>query len=664
MIEHIEPQDGFYRIAAATPRIRVADVLTNAEAIYTLVRKAADADVQVLVLPELCLVGYTCGDLFFDQRLLNSAEHALQELLAKTADIPVVYSVGLPVAVGAHIYNVAAMCGEGRLWGLTAKLHLPNYREFYERRWFSPAPQQALSVHVAGQDTILGHSLVYSCIDAGAEALRIGIEICEDLWVPVPPSTAMATAGDALIILNASASDEVIGKSAYRQQLVAMQSARLYAAYAYADAGFGESTTDLVFAGENLIAENGALLAKSPLLSEQMVIVDIDTERLLAERRHTTTWPQANLQVSDATSPTVVPFSFSKSAPRSVSNLNRVFPRKPFVPEAAEDLHERCMSILQLQARGLATRLAHTQTQSVVIGLSGGLDSSCALLVCVRAFDSLGLNRSGIHAVSMPGFGTSKRTRSNAQLLAEALGVDFREISIAQAVMGHFEDIKHDVALHDVTYENAQARERTQVLMDLANDLGGFVIGTGDLSELALGWATYNADHMSMYGVNASVPKTLMRHVVAAEATQVNPQVAHILHDILETPVSPELLPPTNEGDIAQKTEDLVGPYELHDYFLYYVLRFGMRPSRMYRQACVSFADAFDVATILHWLKVFYRRFFAQQFKRSCLPDGPKVGSVTLSPRGDWRMPSDASWALWQHELDELDTNYAQEKNS
>lgn len=705
--------DGFLRVAAATPAVRVGDVAGNAAAILETVRAAHEAHVSVLIMPELCLCGYTCGDLFHDAALLRACDTALAGVLRQTAALPVLFGVGLPVAHRGSIYNAVAVCCAGRLLGLSAKVHLPTYREFYEARWFTPAPACPVLVPCAGQRASLAAGLVYRCADAGCADVAVGVEVCEDLWVAAPPSIEMAQRG-ATVILNASASDEVIGKAAYRRNLVSGQSARLFCAYAYADAGEGESTTDVVFAGENLIAEDGAMLASTPLFSRAMAAADIDLERLVAERRRTTTWvdaacdmeagldvpfsfaaacgpraagadatqrgPAAStasedvgtgcFQVSPATAqvppacvadvPASTPVLPAPASPwafplRSAAAIDRIYPRTPFVPTDARDLAERCESILNLQAVGLATRLAHTGTRSVAIGLSGGLDSTLALLVCVRAFDRLGLARTGIHAVSMPGFGTTKRTKSNAERLAGHLGVDFRTISIAAAVERHFTDIGHDPAVTDVTYENAQARERTQILMDLAGELGGFVVGTGDLSELALGWATYNADHMSMYGVNASVPKTLVRHLVRYAADALGGEAAATLLDILDTPVSPELLPPTGDGEIAQRTEDLVGPYELHDYFLYYLLRFGFAPGRIYRMACRSFAGAYEPAQILFWQRTFYRRFFSQQFKRSCLPDGPKVGSVTLSPRGDWRMPSDASAALWLAELDRLE---------
>ena len=721
--------DGFFRIAAATPHIRVGDVRGNAEAALACVRAAAQAGVGALALPELCLTGYTCADLFFDRSLQRAAEQALAWLLRETQGLPLLFTVGVPVPQAGALYNCAAVCCAGQLLGLTAKQYLPNYGEFYERRWFTPAPRTNRVVEFAGQMAPLGARMVYRCADAGMEDVVVGVEVCEDLWVADPPSVDMARAG-ATVILNASASDEIIGKAAYRRSLVSQQSARLYCAYVYADAGAGESTTDLVFAGENLVAENGSVLAQTPLFSCDMAVADVDLDRLVAERRRSTTWVEPDdldapdgcfaMDFSFAGIPGMVdalpadgPTAYFVAGDevgtaadgetgaagdgeacavaddgasldaaggdacaaagddacvttgdpvddpaallmRSALDIDRVFPQTPFVPADAGDLAERCEEILNLQAAGLATRLAHTGTKHAVIGLSGGLDSTLALLVTVRAFDALSLPRTGITAVSMPGFGTTTRTKTNAQVLAEALEVGFREVPIGAAVEQHFSDIGHDPAVQDVTYENSQARERTQVLMDLANQQGGFVIGTGDLSELALGWATYNGDHMSMYAVNASVPKTLVRHLVRYAADVFGGQIEATLLDILDTPVSPELLPPTGDGEIAQRTEDLVGPYELHDFFLYYLLRFGFAPGKIFRMACRSFEGVYDRATIHSWLRVFYRRFFAQQFKRSCLPDGPKVGSVTLSPRGDWRMPSDASSRLWLAEIDAL----------
>ncbi|MDM8301125.1 NAD(+) synthase [Collinsella tanakaei] len=661
-------EDGFFRIAAATPKIRVADVEANAMAALACIQEAARQGAGALVLPELNLTGYTCADLFLDRALLRACEHAVERLLGETRELPILFTLGVPVAYEESLFNCVAVCCAGRLLGLTVKRNLPTYSEFYERRWFAPAPINPMRpIRYAGQEPVsIGWGTVYRCIDTGLEDVAIGVEVCEDLWVPAPPSIDMAVSGGATIILNASASDEVIGKAEYRRDLVCGQSARLYCAYAYADAGEGESTTDLVFAGENLIAENGGLVARTDLFTCDMAVADVDLDRLLAERRRCTTWEKPAFAHGARG---VVDFSYlgavcvaGEEHPAAVPQLmrsalvcDRVFARTPFVPADRGDLAERCETIFGLQAAGLKTRLAHTGTEHAVIGLSGGLDSTLALLVTVRAFDALGLARTGITAVSMPGFGTTGRTKGNAETLARALGVDFREISIRAAVERHFSDIGHDPAVTDVTYENSQARERTQILMDLANELGGFVIGTGDLSELALGWATYNGDHMSMYAVNASVPKTLVRHLVRYAAGLYGGKIEETLLDILDTPVSPELLPPTGDGQIAQRTEDLVGPYELHDFFLYHLLRFGFTPGKIYRMACRSFAGEYDERTVWSWLRVFYRRFFAQQFKRSCLPDGPKVGSVTLSPRGDWRMPSDASARLWLTEIDELE---------
>ncbi|MBE6721093.1 MAG: NAD(+) synthase [Ruminococcaceae bacterium] len=640
--KHAVPSDGFFRTAAATPIIRVADCKTNGQAVLQQIKDCAAQNVGAVVFPELCLTGYTCGDLFHDCTLQQAAEASLTQILEETRSLPIVAVIGVPVPCGASLYNCAAVCCGGRLLGLTAKRFLPNYSEFYERRWFTPAPEIPLTVTFSGQQTLLGSGIIYSC--AELPELKIGVEICEDLWVPAPPSIAMAQAG-ATLLLNASASDEVIGKVEYRRSLVCSQSARLYCTYVYADAGEGESTTDMVFAGHNLIAENGTQLAASKLFESGIITADTDLERLLQERRRATTWLDSPKPAPE------VSFSFSYSFDRS--HLERRFARTPFVPQDTGDLAERCERILSLQANGLKTRLKHTGIHAAVVGISGGLDSTLALLVMARAFDLLGLPRSGITAVSMPGFGTTGRTKSNAEGLSCALGVTFREVSIDAAVHQHFADIDHDETVQDVTYENSQARERTQILMDIANQESGLVIGTGDLSELALGWATYNGDHMSMYGINASIPQTLVRHLVRYAARSFGGEIGRILLDVLDTPVSPELLPP-KDGKIAQKTEEVVGPYELHDYFLYYVLRFGFTPAKIFRMAVDTFEGSYSPAEIFHWLKNFYHRFFRQQFKRSCLPDSPKVGSVTLSPRGDWRMPSDASARIWMDELEQL----------
>ena len=630
--------DGFFRVAAATPKIKVADCEQNGNAVLELMKECEEKRIGAVAFPELCLTGYTCGDLFRGRTLVAGAEEALARLLEQTKSGRLLAFVGLPVAVGAELYNcAAAICG-GKLLGLATKTYLPNYSEFYEARHFSPGPESGEAT-LCGQTVPIGGNLVFRC--ENVPGLAVGAEICEDLWVPNPPSQNLAPAG-ATLLFNLSASDETIGKAGYRRALVTGQSGRLICAYVYAGAGEGESTTDMVFSGERLISENGTLLAKAEPFTDGLTVAEIDLQRLLQERRHMTTWHSGG-DVRE------IPFTLDE--PSFVPE--RKFPRLPFVPDDRNDLAQRCEMILNMQAVGLKTRLAHTRMTHAVVGVSGGLDSTLALLVTARAFDRLGLDRKGIVAVTMPGFGTTKRTKSNAQRLAELLGADFRTIPIGESVSLHFRDIGHDPAVRDVTYENAQARERTQVLMDLANQCGGLVIGTGDLSELALGWATYNGDHMSMYGVNCSVPKTLVRHLVHHAAVTGPEDLRAVLEDVLSTPVSPELLPPEN-GEIAQKTENIVGPYELHDFFLYYMLRFGFSPSKIYRMAVSSFAGVYAAATVKKWLREFYRRFFMSQFKRSALPDGPKVGSVTLSQRGDWRMPSDASANLWLREIDSL----------
>ena len=634
--------DGFIRLGAATPAIHVADCAANADEICRIAREACEAGVNILCFPELCVTGYTCGDLFLEPVLLKGAEAALCRIMKETAGLPILLAVGVPVEHKHQLYNCAAFILNGNLLGLVPKRNIPNYSEFYEARHFTPGPALETIVY-CGQEVSLGYDLLFTC--ENFPGLTIGAEICEDLWVANPPSTRLAMNG-ATVLLNLSASDETIGKTAYRRELVKNQSARLLAAYVYADAGVGESSTDMVFAGQDLICENGALLAESEPYSTGFVYADIDIERLCQERRRMNTWTAPDVED--------LLFEVSFTLPEaSLCTPERVFPCLPFVPSDTGDLDHRCRDILAMQSAGLRTRLAHTRCTCAVVGLSGGLDSTLALLVTVRAFDSLNLPRTGIQAVTMPCFGTTSRTRSNAEKLAAELGVSFSQVTIGKAVEQHFSDIGHDPDVHDVTYENCQARERTQVLMDIANQKNGLVIGTGDLSELALGWATYNGDHMSMYGVNASIPKTLVRYLVRYCALIGTPALREVLEDILDTPVSPELLPPV-DGQIAQKTEDLVGPYELHDFFLYYMLRFHFAPGKIYRMAQRSFAGTYDDETIKKWLRTFYRRFFIQQFKRSCLPDGPKVGSVTLSPRGDWRMPSDACSKLWLDEIDRL----------
>lgn len=637
-------KDGFIKVACATPETRPASVRENRKAMTRLVREAAAKGCCAIVFPELSMTGYTCGDLFRDKTLLEGAKRELQEMLEETADLDILSVAGLPAAVNGKLYNCAAVMHKGKLLGLTAKANIPNYSEFYEARHFSPAPEVPIALTLCGQETVLGKELLYPC--ENVEGLTFGVEICEDLWVASPPSTAMALAG-ASVILNPSCSDETIGKAEYRRELIKSHSGRLLCAYVYADSGFGESTTDMVFAGHRLIGENGTVLGESDLFSQGITAADVDLQLLWQERTRMNTWESKN-----ADSVWLRPFSYDEETIRSYEPERKADP-SPFVPADRTGLEQRCGRILSMQAEGLSVRLAHIGCKHAVVGLSGGLDSTLALLVTVRAFDRLGLPREGIHAISMPCFGTTGRTKSNAQKIAEELQVDFREISIEKAVRQHFADIGHREEDLDVTFENSQARERTQVLMDVANQKGAIVIGTGDLSELALGWATYNGDHMSMYGVNASIPKTLVRYLVRHVAEESGGALGKALQDVLDTPVSPELLPP-KDGEISQKTEELVGPYELHDFFLFYLLRYGFTPGKIYRMACRSFAGVYEPGVVLSWLKTFYRRFFTQQFKRSCLPDGPKVGSVTLSPRGDFRMPSDASYGLWMEELEKL----------
>ena len=634
---------GFIRACAVSPALRAADCAYNAQMTIEAMQRAAKSGVQLAVFPELGLTGYTCSDLFLQQPLQKAAEAALCAVLEASRELELVALVGLPVAISGKLYNCAAVLCRGKLLGLVPKTHIPNYGEFYERRHFCPAPRVTQSVPFAGQLVPFGTKLLFRC--ASMPAFTLAAEICEDLWAPLPPSTAHALAG-ATVIANLSASDETVGKADYRRALASQQSARLLCAYLYADAGHGESTTDMVFAAHDLICENGALLAESKPFSCGYACTELDLERMLAERCRNTTFEP--LEDRDYW---VVDFDL----PVHRLKLTRPVSPTPFVPADDAARAERCELILEMQADGLAKRIEHAHAKTAVIGISGGLDSCLALLVAVRAMKRLARPMTDILAATMPCFGTTHRTRSNAQLLCELLGVRFCEIPIAATVRSHFADIGQSESVHDVTYENGQARVRTLTLMDLANRTGGLVIGTGDLSELALGWATYNGDHMSMYGVNAGVPKTLVRHIVRYEAESAQSQaLSAVLLDILATPVSPELLPADENGEIAQQTESLVGPYELHDFYLYYVLRFGFSPAKIYRLAQRALSERYSNEVLLHWLKNFYRRFFQQQFKRSCLPDGPKVGSVTLSPRGDWRMPSDASLSAWQAELDTL----------
>ncbi|MGN0153958.1 MAG: NAD(+) synthase [Lachnospiraceae bacterium] len=637
-------KDGFIKVAAASPKLKVADCEYNGEQILDCVKKADKEGVKLLVLPELCISGYTCGDLFLQDTLLEGCKKVLADLLDATSRLDILYVVGMPLAYRNKLYNVAVFCKGGAILMVVPKTNIPNYQEFYEVRHFAVGPWKTEQLELAGRKTVFGtnHLLVCDTVPG----LTIAGEICEDLWVPDSPSVRHALAG-ATLICNPSASDEIATKPIYRRNLVAMQSAKLVSGYIYADAGKDESTQDLVYSGHNIIAENGSILAESRLFEHELTIAEIDVKRLETERRKVNTYRNEWLDEKGIDQYSYTNYTWKEEE----TVLTRTFSRTPFVP--ADDLtkKQRCEEILTLQAMGLRKRLAHTGCQSAVIGLSGGLDSTLALLVTVKAYDLLGMDHRNIIAVTMPGFGTTDRTYQNALELARSLGTTLKEISIVDAVHQHFKDIEQDENVHDITYENGQARERTQILMDIANKCNGMVIGTGDMSEMALGWATYNGDHMSMYAVNVSIPKTLVRYLVSWYADETDDKTAAVLRDVLDTPVSPELLPPEN-GEIAQKTEDIVGPYELHDFFLYYLLRFGYSPSKIYRLAKIAFEGTYDDAVILKWMKTFYRRFFSQQFKRSCVPDGPKVGTVSLSPRGDLRMPSDACVALWMKELD------------
>ena len=698
-------KDGFIKVAAGTPDVQVADCEFNAAEIIKMVREMEAEGAKVMVFPELCITAYTCGDLFWQENLLEEAKVQLVRIAEETADVDAIIFVGLPLEYKGKLYNVAAGLNHGEILGFVPKTYLPNYNEFYEARYFTSGEDVDGTVTIRRSEYGLHHDeeMTDEDVEFGLEAelealeeedsfeeleeideepdyidedeteefdevdvpissnilficqempkLKIAAEICEDLWVPNPPSVGHAYHG-ANLIVNLSASDEVVGKDSYRKSLVSAQSARLLCGYIYATAGEGESTQDVVYGGHNLIAENGTILAESRRFVNGALYADLDIHRLDNERRRMTTCRFAPDLAPEGQDVFYNEVYFN--AGRGVTPLTRKFDSRPFVPGIKEERERRCDEILNIQAMGLKKRLAHIHCQNAVIGLSGGLDSTLALLVTVRAFDMLGMDRDKITAVTMPCFGTTDRTYNNACSLSKCLGATLKEVNIREAVNLHFRDIGHDPEVHDVTYENGQARERTQILMDIANQSGGIVIGTGDLSELALGWATYNGDHMSMYAVNASVPKTLVRHLVRYYADTCEDQkLAEILLDILDTPVSPELLPP-KDGVISQKTEDLVGPYELHDFFLYYMLRWTFPPKKIFRLAQNAFAGEYDDETILKWLKTFYRRFFMQQFKRSCLPDGPKVGSVAVSPRGDLRMPSDASAALWMKELEQI----------
>lgn len=638
---------GFVKVAAGIPLVRVGDPAHNAAQLEALIREAAAQGAQVVVFPELSVTGYTCGDLFLKPFLAQAAERVLGALLRRTESLDVVFLVGLPVVAGNVLLNAAAVCFRGEILGVIPKTYLPNYKEFYEQRWFASSLEWGGGeVELCGQPVPAGTDLLFE-----AAGMKFGVELCEDLWAVVPPSSRAVLQG-ADVIFNLSASNALAGKHAYVRELVAQQSARGLCGYVYASCGFGESTTDVVFGGNALIYENGTPLAFSERFSMQAQLItgEIDVERLRAERLTNSTFRQ------DAAFEAAEPYEVIESglAPLPVTHLTRSIAPLPFVPKGSR-LDENCQEIFNIQTTALATRLLHAHAKTAVIGVSGGLDSTLALLVCAKTFDKLGLSRKGIIGVTMPGFGTTDRTYQNAQVMMKSLGITWREVDIKKACRQHFADIGHDEKVKDVTYENVQARERTQILMDVANQTGGIVIGTGDLSELALGWATYNGDHMSMYGVNAGVPKTLVRSLVLwAARHETNKKTKAVLEDIADTPISPELLPADKHGKIAQKTEDLVGPYELHDFFLFYFLRYGFGPGKIYFLAKQAFEKKFSAAVIKKWLKVFFRRFFAQQFKRSCLPDGPKVGAVALSPRGDWRMPSDASAEAWLAEVDAL----------
>ena len=639
---------GFVKVAAAVPRVKIADCKYNAGQLESLIAIADGKGVQIITFPEMCITAYTCGDLFGQQLLLEEAEMGLMQILNNTRQLDIISILGMPIAVNSTVINAAVVIQKGKILGVVPKTYLPNYKEFYEQRWFTSALQVAEdNVRLCGQIVPMGTNLLFETSDT-----TFGIEICEDLWSTIPPSSTLALQG-AEILFNLSADNEGIGKHSYLRSLISQQSARCIAGYVFSSCGFGESTTDVVFAGNGLIYENGSELAhnKRFSLEEQLVISEIDVERLRAERRINTTFAASKGTVPSDKKPLRITTEFVNS---KELNLTRTFDMHPFVPQG-ETLNERCEEVFSIQVAGLAQRLVHTGAKTAVIGISGGLDSTLALLVCVRTFDKLELPRKNIIGVTMPGFGTTDRTYHNALSLMKSLGITIREISIKEACIQHFKDINHDINIHDVTYENSQARERTQILMDIANQTWGMVIGTGDLSELALGWATYNGDHMSMYGVNGSVPKTLVKYLVKWVAeNDIDEESRITLLDIVETPISPELIPADENGEIQQKTEDLVGPYELHDFFLYYFMRFGFRPSKIYYLANIAFKDIYDEETIKKWLSTFFRRFFNQQFKRSCLPDGPKVGSISISPRGDWRMPSDASSAAWLKEIENL----------
>mgnify|MGYP002532869167 FL=1 len=639
---------GFVKVAAAVPHVQVADCFYNIQQMEGLMHQASDKGVQIIAFPEMSVTAYTCLDLFAQQTLLKNAEQALLKLVSDTADLNILTIAGAPLVTENRLINAAIAFQAGKILGVVPKTYIPNYKEFQEQRWFTSATElRDKTVSIGDRTYPLGSHLLFT-----AGQVKVGIEICEDLWVPVPPSSLLAMEG-ANILVNISASNELIGKHHYLRSLICQQSARCMAGYVYASAGFGESSTDLVFAGNGIIAENGTLLEESPrfTMQEQLVISEIDIENLQNDRQVNTSFMHGTSTLL-ASETITIPFALSEYSGQPV--LTRSVDPHPFTP-SGDALKERCEEIFQIQVAGLAKRIVHTHSRTAVVGISGGLDSTLALLVTVMTFDALNIPRNQILGITMPGFGTTDRTYTNACDLIRSLGVTLKEISIKDACLQHFKDISHNPSVHDVTYENSQARERTQILMDVANQENGMVIGTGDLSELALGWATYNGDHMSMYGVNGSIPKTLVRYLVEWVAhNRVDEASRATLLDIVDTPISPELIPADENGNIKQKTEDLVGPYELHDFFLYHFLRFGSSPAKIYFLAQQAFGGSYDKETIRKWLHTFFRRFFQQQFKRSCLPDGPKVGSVSLSPRGDWRMPSDAMATLWLKEIEGL----------
>ncbi len=642
---------GFIRVGSALPKCKLADCIYNTEELIQILQQANEKQIQILVFPELSITAYTCGDLFFQHSLLEYAEKGLNDIIKASQNIDVFAVVGTPVVIDNQLFNCAVAIYKGNILGVVPKSYLPNYSEFQEKRWFSPAKQLLSSeIVLCGQKIPVGTDLIFK-----AEQIpycKIGIEICEDLWSVIPPSSYQALSG-ATILLNPSASNELASKYDYRKQLISQQSSRCIAVYVYSSSGVGESTQDMVFSGHGLIYENGTLLKESErfIKETQLIYADVDLELLQNDRMKNTTFSE-NQYCHTA----FREITFSMKPQTNIEELQRIVKPHPFIPENNEYLDKRCQDIFNIQVAGLARRIEHTKAKSVVVGISGGLDSTLALLVSVKACDYLGISAKHVIGITMPGFGTTDRTYQNALSLMEALGIQTREISIQKAALQHFEDIGHDASIHDVTYENTQARERTQILMDIANKENGFVVGTGDLSELALGWATYNGDHMSMYGVNAGVPKTLIRVLVRwiAEYGSLSQKANEILFDVLDTPVSPELLPPDEKGNINQKTEEIVGPYELHDFFLYYVVRFGFSPSKILFLAEYAFKGEYERETLLKWLKNFYHRFFMQQFKRSCMPDGPKVGTISLSPRGDWRMPSDAFNHVWMEEVNKL----------